>query len=76
VRRDKVHRHREKETDDSKTNHRLQALRGSRTFHVSKVDRHVWFSSSSSSSSSSFLSSLFPSESCARFVLRVTIRSK
>jgi hypothetical protein len=75
VRRDKVHRHREKETDDSKTNHRLQALRGSRTFHVSKVDRHVWFSSSSSSSSS-FLSSLFLSESCARFVLRVTIRSK
>jgi hypothetical protein len=78
VRRDKVHHHREKETDDSKTNHRLQALRGSRTFHVSKVDRHVWFSSSSSSSpsSSSSLSSLFPSESCARFVLRVTIRFK
>ena len=77
VRRDKVHRHREEETDDSKTNHRLQALRGSRAFHVSKVDPHVWFSSSSSSSSScssSSLSSLFPSESCARFVLRVTIR--
>jgi len=58
VRRDKVHRHGEEETDDSKTNHRLQALRGSRAFHVPKVDRHVWFSSSSPSSSLSSLLTL------------------
>ncbi len=37
MRRNKVHRHGEKETHDAETNHRLQALRGSRAFHLPKV---------------------------------------
>ena len=34
MRRDKIHRHGEKETDDAETNHRFQALRRRWPFHL------------------------------------------
>ena len=42
MRRNKVHRHGEKETHDAETNHRLQALRGSRAFHLPKVYHFIF----------------------------------
>jgi len=40
MRRDKIHRHGEKETDDAETNHRFQALRRRWPFHLAEAHTH------------------------------------
>ena len=40
MRRDKIHRHGEKETDDAETNHRFQALRRRWPFHLAEAYTH------------------------------------